>query len=111
MRAAEAVKVERAGREELQRKWEDEERRREQERHQRRREERRATALNEQLLRWRQARDIVEYLSVLRTASSIQLPEDLEILSLQEWVDGATQYAARISPRIAVPHQTTHDTD
>jgi hypothetical protein len=101
VRAAEATKVERARREQLHRKWQEEERRREEERQQRWREEQRATELKDQMDRWRQASEILEYVAVLRRASTVALPEDLEIHSLQEWMDWATSYAVRISPAVA----------
>jgi hypothetical protein len=98
VRAAAATKVERARREQLHRKWEEEERRRAERQRLRWQEEQRAHELERQVGRWRKGREMREYLETLKQAESLDLPSDLGIESLQDWVAWATAYAARLDP-------------
>ena len=96
---AEAIKKQRAKEEEAEHRRE-EERKREWERQQQRYlDERRAAELKAQAGRWREARDLREYVAALKNAKTVMMrTEYLEISLLQEWVTWAEAYAERLDP-------------
>jgi len=96
---AEAIKKQRVQEAEAEHRRE-EERKREWERQQQRYlDERRAAELKEQAGRWREARDLQEYVAALKNAKTVMMrTEYLEIASLKEWVAWAEAYAERVDP-------------
>jgi len=95
---AEAKKMQRAQEEEA-RVRREEERRQEWERERlRHRDERRGAELKEQASRWREARELRQYVAALKKATSVAMRTDLEISSLQEWVAWAEAHAERVDP-------------
>jgi Rad3-related DNA helicase len=95
---AEEMKKQRAEEEEARiRRRKEEEQRWERQRRQRL-DEQRAVQLKEQASRWREARELREYLAAVKKAKSIMLPTGLEIASIQEWVAWAEAYVERLDP-------------
>jgi hypothetical protein len=96
---AAGMKAQRVQEEEAQIRRE-EERKQEWERQlQRHLDERRAAELEEQASRWREARDLREYVAALKNAKTVTMrTEYLEISSLQEWVAWAEAYAEGLDP-------------
>jgi len=96
---AEAIKKQRVQEEEAEHRREAERKREWKRQQQRYLDERRAAELKEQASRWREARDLREYVAALKNATTVMMrTEYLEIASLQQWRTWAEAYANRLDP-------------
>lgn len=98
VRAAEVLRKDAEEREERRRQHELEWQRELEERRKRELEKKRAAELERQVDAWIKAKRMRAYVSALAKVESIQLPIDLDITLLSEWIEWARGYADQVDP-------------
>jgi hypothetical protein len=102
--AASALKHQRVERAERERQYELERQRRIEVETARQLEEARVRVLDGQMVRWRKARRIREYLGALKAAGVISLPPEVKIETMGGWLQWAGEYANRLDPLLNQVH-------